>query len=449
MNPTSSDMSLWRRVRRFLGHDAWTTELSSVTGLRNLAIRLLRVAQLVVRGFREDDLAVHAAALTFSTLVSLVPLLTLGFAMLKGFGGGEEASARLAEAISAMPPQFQEFVTAMIDIVMRANFRTLGWVGVAVLFVTAVQVLGSIEASFNRVWGVKESRAIWRKFTNYVSVTVVVPVLIMTAFAVSASLKNQVVAAHVSESAALYQVLLKLTPLATVWFALVLLFIFMPNTHVHRRTAAFSALLTALLWLGWQKIYISMQVALSRYDAVYGTFASIPIFLLWLFVSWTLILLGAEIAFAMQHHVTYHLERVAAQASVKAKVTLALAMVLDAARALRGQRAPLDLADYAQNHRVPVRLLNDLAGLLSRAGLFAERADQPGCFLLVREPAAVGAKEVVDLILREGTSPESLEGAQLDDAVARALKGLQEGIERGLDGLTLADLLAPSSASAH
>ncbi len=441
MSAGNSNDGLWRRIRHFFGHDAWTAELSSVSGLRRLTIRLLRVAQLVGRGFREDDLAVHAAALTFSTLVSLVPLLTLGFAMLKGFGGGEEASARLAEAMASMPPQFQAFVASMIDIVMRANFRTLGWVGVAVLFVTAVQVLGSIEASFNRVWGVVESRAIWRKFTNYVSVTVVVPVLIMTAFAVSASLKSQVIAAHVSESAALYRVLLKATPLATVWFALVLLFIFMPNTHVHRRTAAFSALLTALLWLGWQKIYISMQVALSRYDAVYGTFASIPIFLLWLYVSWMIILLGTEIAFAMQHHVTYHLERVAAQASVTAKLTLALAMVLDAARALRGQRAPLAVGGYAQTHRAPVRLLNDLAGQLCRAGLFAERADQPGCFVLAREPASIRVKDVVDLILREGATPENLEGARLDAAVARAMDGLDAGIERGLAGLSVADLL--------
>ncbi|HMP76510.1 MAG TPA: YihY/virulence factor BrkB family protein [Kiritimatiellia bacterium] len=435
--------SLWSRIRHFLGHDAWTAELSSVTGLRSLVIRLLRVAQLVGRGFREDDLAVHAAALTFSTLVSLVPLLTLGFAMLKGFGGGEEASARLAESMAAMPPQFQEFVSSMIDIVLQANFRTLGWVGVAILFVTAVQVLGSIETSFNRVWGVKESRPLWRKFTNYISVTVVVPVLIMTAFAVSASLKNQVVAAHIGETAWLYRTLLGLTPLATVWFALFLLFVFMPNTQVSRQTAGASAFLTALLWLGWQRIYISMQVSLSRYDAVYGTFASVPIFLLWLYVSWMLILLGAEIAFALQHHVTYHMERVASQTSVRAKLTLVVAMVLDAARALRGGRPPLDVGAYAQTHRVPVRLLNDLAALLARGGLLAERADQPGCFLLLRDPSAIRVQDVLDLVLREGSMPDSLKEEQVEAAVAQAVRQFNGGLTQGLSGLTFTDLMEP------
>lgn len=429
------------RIRDFFRNELWSDDYTSITGLRGFVIRLVRIIQLVVRGFREDDLATHAAALTFSSLVSLVPLLTLAFAVLKGFGGGEEASDRLAESIATMPEQFREFVTSMMDIVMRANFRTLGWVGIAVLFITAVQVLSSVEVSFNRVWGVRESRPIWRKFTNYVSITVVVPVLIMTAFAVSASLKNQVVAAHISETAALYRALLAITPLATIWIAFVLLFIFMPNTYVNRRAAAASALLTALLWLGWQRIYISMQVALSRYDAVYGSFAAIPIFLLWLFVCWMLILFGSELAFALQHHFTYHLERIAARASVRSKLTLMVSIVLDAARALRGERTPLNIGEYGQHHRVPIRLLNDLTGLLTRSGYFVERADQPGCFVLARDPASIPVRDVFDLVLNEGLAPASLSPEQVDPAVASVIAGLQRGLEEGLSDLTFATLM--------
>ncbi|MCZ7593415.1 MAG: YihY family inner membrane protein [Kiritimatiellae bacterium] len=340
-----------------------------------------------------------------------------------------------------MPHQFQEFVNSMMGVVMHANFRTLGWVGVAVLFITAVQVLSSIESSFNHIWGVRESRGIWRKFTNYVSITVVVPILIMTAFAVSASLKHQVVAAHISETTMLYRTLLALTPLATIWVAFFLLFIFMPNTYVNRRAAATSALLTALLWLGWQRIYISMQVALSRYDAVYGSFAAIPIFLLWLSVCWMLILFGSEFAFALQHHVTYHLERIAARASVRAKLTLVVAMVLDAARALRGEIKVLNVGAYAQSHRVPIRLLNDLASLLAKNGLLAERADDPGSYILSRDPHSILVQEILDLVMRDGQAPKSLDVKSVEPAVARVISGLQRGIEQGLDGLSINDLM--------
>lgn len=412
-----------------------------MSGLHRIATRILRVGRLVIRGFREDDLGVHAAALTFATLVSLVPLLTLGFAILKGFGGGEEASNRLAEAMSAMPQQFRDFVQQMVDIVLRANFRTLGWVGVAVLFVTAVQMLGSIETSFNRVWGVASARTIWRKFTNYVSVTVVVPVLIMTAFAVSATLKNQVVATHLSESALVYRTLLRGTPLATVWVAFFLLFVFMPNTHVSKRAAGFSALVSAVLWLGWQRVYINMQVALSKYDAVYGTFASVPIFLLWLYVSWMIILLGAEIAFAVQNHATYHMERSAAQASVQAKITLAVAAVLDAARALAGGRAILNVSDYAGEHRVPVRLLNDVVSLLERGGLLAELAEQSGTYVLLRGPEHIRVREVIELVLADGMPPENFGLRQVAPAVAGAAAALGRGLGQDPGDQTFHDLL--------
>ncbi len=440
----SESTSKLGQLKNFLLHDAWTTELSSMSGWHRLIVRFVRVGQLVIRGFREDDLTVHAASLTFATLVSLVPLLMIGFAMLKGFGGGEEASARMSELISGMPVQFRDFVQQMVDIVLRANFKTLGWVGVAVLFITVVQVLGSIEASFNRVWGVAAPRTLWRKFTNYVSIVVVVPVLVMTAFAITATLKNQVVSVHLEQWAWIARTLLRLTPLATVWLAFFFLFVFMPNTRVSRRAAASSAFLSALLWLGWQKIYINMQVGLSRYDAIYGTFASIPIFLLWLSVCWMIVLLGSEIAFALQHHVTYHLERSAGQASMQAKVSLAVAAVLEAARALSGGRPVLNVSDYAHQHRVPVRLLNDLVGLLERGGLMAELADKPGAYVLLRAPDHIQVSEVVNLLLRDGSGPERLGLDKLPAAVQDVVKTLDGGLVAGLSDRTFADLLKAS-----
>ena len=440
----SESTSKLGQLKNFLLHDAWTTELSSMSGWHRLIVRFVRVGQLVIRGFREDDLTVHAASLTFATLVSLVPLLMIGFAMLKGFGGGEEASARMSELISGMPVQFRDFVQQMVDIVLRANFKTLGWVGVAVLFFTVVQVLGSIEASFNRVWGVAAPRTLWRKFTNYVSIVVVVPVLVMTAFAITATLKNQVVSVHLEQWAWIARTLLRLTPLATVWLAFFFLFVFMPNTRVSRRAAASSAFLSALLWLGWQKIYINMQVGLSRYDAIYGTFASIPIFLLWLSVCWMIVLLGSEIAFALQHHVTYHLERSAGQASMQAKVSLAVAAVLEAARALSGGRPVLNVSDYAHQHRVPVRLLNDLVGLLERGGLMAELADKPGAYVLLRAPDHIQVSEVVNLLLRDGSGPERLGLDKLPAAVQDVVKTLDGGLVAGLSDRTFADLLKAS-----
>lgn len=430
------------KSRTLCSIDAGTDAPSTAGLFKRGILRLFWVLQLVARGFKEDALAVHAGALTFASLVSLVPLLTLGFAILKGFGGGEEASQRVTELVSGMPAQFRAFVAEMLDIVLRANFRTLGWAGVAILFVTVVQVLSSIEASFNRIWGVKQSRSLWRKFTNYVSVTVAVPVLIMTAFALSASFKTQAVAARLAETGRLWSVLLAITPMAAAWIALFMLFIFMPNTNVPRRPAAAAALLTALLWLGWQRLYISMQVALSQYDAVYGTFASIPIFLLWLFVSWMIILLGAEMAFAIQHHATYHIERIAARAGPRTRWTIALLMTLTAARALKGEGPPLALDAFAEAHRVPVRLLNDIARQLILGGLLAERADAPGTLLLARDPSTVRVADIFRLLADDEPAQDAPRiRLPADDPAAEVAKAIDEAIAQGPGSITLTELI--------
>jgi membrane protein len=193
------------RLRRFLAEDVWNPELSSLSGLRHLMVRTVRVGHLVMKGFREDDLPVHSAALTFSTLMSLVPLLAIAFAVLKGLGAAPEALGLIRDATTGMPEGFRAFVETILDSVMRTTLTTLGWVGVVVLFVTVVQTLSGIETSFNRVWGVERPRSWWRRITNYISMTVVVPVLIMAAFAIHATLHNARILDALGQAAPLYR----------------------------------------------------------------------------------------------------------------------------------------------------------------------------------------------------------------------------------------------------
>ena len=437
--------SLVERLRRFLTHDVWHAELSSLSGLRQLAVRSIRIGQLVIRGFREDDLFMHASALTFTMLVSLVPLLAIAFSVLKGLGAGEEASARLMAALASMPEQLQAFVKQILDIVNRTNFVALGWIGVIILFVTVVQVLSSMETSFNRVWGVRSGRGLWQQFTNYTSITVVVPVLIMAAFAISASLHTRAVAAHLGQAAFVYRTLLRLAPLFTVWLAFFFLFVFMPNTRVDRRSAAVSAFVAALLWILWQKIYVALQVGVARYNAIYGTFASVPIFLMWLYMSWVIILLGSELAFALQNHGTYHMERSAALASARARIALALAVMTEAARALLQGQPAFCAATYAAERKVPVRLVNDVVGILSAGGLLAGLADRPGCHALLRAPESVPIAAIIDLVLRQGSGRDDLGLHQLDPAVERLLGNMDDNLQRAIAPATLRDLVAPAA----
>ena len=423
-----SDAPSWgARLRRFLAEDVWSPELSSFSGLRNLAIRLIRISQLVLKGFREDDLQVHAAALTFSTLMSLVPLLALSFAALKGFGAAPDALARIQAAMADMPEGFRSFVDTILESVMRTTLVTLGWVGLVVLFVTVVQTLSSLETSFNRVWGVHTPRSWWRRVTNYISMTVVVPVLILAAFGIHATLQHRGVIEALGQAAPLYRALLRASPLLSVWLAFLVLIVFMPNTEVRKRPAAVSALVAAGLWILWQKIYINLQVSLAKYNAIYGTFASVPIFLLWLYVGCMIILLGAELAFALQNHHTYALERAAGHASVRSRTLLALLALVEAARGFAAGRK-LDAHALAERQGVPIRLVLDVLRVLAAAGYLAEAAEPADCYVLTRPPEQIPVPEVARLLAAQGAPPAQLGLASLPPRFTEALERPDQSI---------------------
>lgn len=430
-----------QRLRQFLLQEVWSTELSSLTGIKALIRRLIRISELVIRGFRDDHLMVQASALTFTSLISLVPMLAIALALLKGLGAGDEFINRIKTNMADMPLEFQSFIDQMLDIVNRTNFWALGWVAVVVLFVTVVQVLSSVESSFNKVWGVESARSIVRRFINYISMIVVVPVLIMLAFTINASMSSDAMIMRLGEAAPVYRAMLRALPFVSTTVAISLLFICVPNTSIRFKPALTSAIVTALLWIGWQNIYVSLQVGVARSNAIYGTFASVPIFLMWLYTSWVIILLGAELCFALQNHVTYDLERSAGQANNRAKVMLAFSIALQAGRSFLRGDSLFNAAEFARVHRIPVRLINELIRIMVRGGLMVETVGHEECYVLRRPLEEITLKNILDLVNADGTGPEKYGFGADAPAVAYAMDILDRGLADSLEKISVRELL--------
>src|SRR5450759_4147432 len=169
--------SFSQRAWRFMSESIWEIELSSLSRLKRLGINFVRVVFLVFKGFRENDCPLHAASLTYSSLMAIVPILALALALLRGLGAGDWAEQRIIQSIVVMPDQFQDFVVNLLTSVKNTNFATLGGIGLVLLFWIVVDVLSCVEMSFNRVWGVTLPRRLLRKFSNYLSIVMVVPIL--------------------------------------------------------------------------------------------------------------------------------------------------------------------------------------------------------------------------------------------------------------------------------
>lgn len=441
-------MGIIEKLKSIQIPDIWEIDADSLSPLPAAVIRILRVAHLVVRGFREDELPIRASALTFATLMSLVPFLAIAFSFMKGFGVGQEKLVLFMEAewIQSMPPEFQEFINQVFQIVQNTNVAALGWFGAMVLLLTAIMVLSNVEVSFNRVWGITTSRNPMRRAANYISILVVFPILMGIASTLSATLGSEAMIARLGTVGFIYRSFLKLSPLFSAWFAFGFLYVFLPNTKVKLVPALVSGLVGALMWLFWQNMYISLQVGVARYNAIYGTFASVPIFLAWLYVSWVIILLGAEVAFATQNQTTFHLEQRAADASLKARIVLGFSIILEGARCVTDGRGAFDAAVYAKQKKISIRLLNDLLKVFVESGWMAEVADQQGVYVLLKAPATIHLRDIVDVLVNYGESPDSLGVEHVDQTAESILQKFDQGLDSALSGKTLDHMLGQQTA---
>jgi membrane protein len=347
------------------------------------------------------------------------------------------------EWIEQMPEQFQVFVQQVLDIVNTTNFSALGWIGLVIFVLTAVLLLANVEKSFNRVWGVDKNRSLLRQITNYTSVLVLVPLLI----GVAGGLKAQIAISEKFFEVDVNAWVQNLLSFAIMWLAIGFLYVFVPNTRVRLRPAAISSLFTTLVFLGWMRVFAVMQTGVARYNLIYGAFAAVPVFLFWMYVTWVILLLGAEFTFALQNSDTFQLESAADSASMRSRILVALMILRRAGQVMEGGREVFDAAEFARINKAPIRLINAVVGVLVRRGYLAQVASRDAGYVLMRAPDAVRIQDLVSELLREGGGhPEVDESIRIDEPLRAAMAQIERGLTQGFGDLTLAAMAAGAPA---
>ncbi len=427
--------ALRRKIDRFVETELWREELPPLLSPRGVLLRLARYLHMMVSGSRANDLRLLATSLTYSSLISLVPLLALLLAVFKGLGYDSLLSDYVAEAAADMPEQVKSLADQVLAVVNKTNFAQLGGIGAAFLLFMIVQMLSRIEDSFNRVWGIVKHRTLFQKITNYISVTVIVPILLLAAITFTAQV-------NFGGELATRLGLLKLAPFAAVWLALSFLYQAMPNTRVRFTPAMVSGFFGAVLFHFWLRFYILIQPGVSRYNLLYGTLAAVPIFLAWLFVTWMIVLLGAKVAYAVQNGAAYQVVQTKGNANLRARLLLAVAALVEAARAMTGERPPLESRRFAADYGVNPLLFNDIAQLLAESGMLAEVAEEEGRYALTKAPELIAIKDVRDLLLDQGDGPAEL-------GLKNANRELATLVEASLDSVAFDNRVIADLARAH
>ena len=302
-----------KKVARFISHDMWRIRAKRLSKPKSLSLRALRIFMLSLNEYNRDKCSLHASALTFFSLLSIVPVFAMAFGIAKGFGLETMLHERLM-AVDGQQEILQKVVQFSESMLQNTKGGLIAGVGVVLLFWSVINVLQNIEKSFNHIFAVRKERTLTRKLADYMTIMLICPILVILSGSVTVFISTQIanIVHQSGQAGALIGPhvlkLLRLLPYVIFWLLLTFLYIVMPNTRVKIKSAFYGALVAGTLYQLVQVLYIKSQMVASNLGAIYGSFAALPLFLTWLQLSWQIVLYGAELAFAHQNEETYEFE---------------------------------------------------------------------------------------------------------------------------------------------
>ncbi len=365
------------RGQKFITHDIWRMQEDKDLPRWSFLIKQLRVFILAVKGFLEDKVQLRASALTFYSMLSVVPILAMLFGIAKGFGFQAKLEEELMKNFSGQ----QEVLNYILEFSNRFLERTKGGliagVGLIILFWSVMKVLGNIEESFNNIWQVKKSRSYIRKFSDYLSIVMVAPILLIISSSLNVYITTKIIGLTQQVQllgffSPLIDFLLRFTPFLLIWLVFTLLYIVMPNTKVNFMSALIAGIIAGTMFQVVQWAYIHFQVGVSRYNAIYGSFAALPLFLIWLEFSWLIVLFGAEISFAIQNVENYQFESESLRISPHFKRLITLLIAHQVIKRFDEGKKPLTSEDLSHTLNVPVKIVRQITYELVESGVLTE-----------------------------------------------------------------------------
>lgn len=398
------------RLIRYIRTDIWRIRLRDLPRGKALLVGNLRVLLAAGRGFAEHRGSLQASALTFYTLLSIVPVVALAFGIAKGFDFQSMLQQRLLEKF----PGQEEILTTVFSFANSLLARTKGGivagVGVALLFWTIIKLVGNIESAFNAIWSVRKNRSFSRKITDYLSIMFVAPVLLVVSGSATVFLASQakMLTQRIEVLGALQPlIVLTLTylPYGVMWGLFTFLYMFLPNTKVRWQSGLFAGILAGTVYQVVQWAYITFQVGVAEYNAIYGSFAALPLLLAWLQISWLIVLAGAEVSQAHQNADFLEFGPDIERISPAFRKTLVLWVVNRVCRNFSEPVEPLTVAGLSLLTGIPRRLLVSILADLKECGILAEVApERPGGpgFQPALDPDRLTIAYVLDVLDRRG-----------------------------------------------
>lgn len=410
----------------------------------------LRWQFILWQKFNDDLVPLRASALTYTTLLAIVPCFALIFSVLKGLGAHETLEPLIVERVAAGSA---ELVHQILSYIENTNLKTLGCLGVGGLVITVVATLSTIEAAFNVIWSVKSLRYWFRRWMDYLSVVILAPLFLLAAITVTASLQVRAVAAveslekwgvlghWITYGLGRFPTMSHLAPYVIVWALFSFLYFFLPNTRIRLDSAIIGGLFGGTLWQMAQWWYIHFQSNLAQANAIYGAMAQLPLLLGWIYLSWVVVLLGAEATFAHQHLHRYSPKRLRSQGA-EAREGAVLAAMAAIGRRFRGGESPWTATLLAEHLRLPDTLVTDLLEMLVKEKILVASDEDPPTYLPAKDLSKIYAWEILAVVDGPGKLFPAWDASLPEIAIVNnLLERKHAALQQAIHTLTLEELL--------
>ena len=411
----------------------WCDDLREVSNARRWIIVPVRLLVVLARQLIKGQLNLRAMSLVYTTLLSIVPLLAVSFSVLKGFGVHNQIEPLLMNFLQPLGPKGKELSDSIIGFVENVRVGVLGSLGLVFLLYTVVSLIQKVESSFNYVWQVDQLRDFAQRFSSYMSVVLIGPVLVFTALGVTATAMNNTMVQglmSVEPFGDLIVLFSKLVPYLLVIAAFIFIYMFMPNTRVKFLPAFVGGVVAGILWQSSGWAFAAFIATSSNYAAIYSSFAILILLLIWLYMSWLILLLGAQVAFYVQYPQYMSRRPVQLRLSNRLRERLALQIMFMVADRYLNQRDPWTSEDLVHYLALPMEPVHHVLKLMVDAGFLSKTSDSPPAYLPRRDIETITLSELYEVVRSAGenrllslkTLPHQLEVEQAMEAVQRAVE---------------------------
>lgn len=439
-------ISFIKLIVDFFTDKLWKLRIDKLNTRQGFLLKQLRILILSVQRFTEDKCVNKATALTYYTLFSIVPVIALAFAIAKGFDFQKKLQSDLLLKFHEQQEILTQAFTYADKLLNTTKGGIIAGVGIILLLWSVMKLLGNIEDSFNDIWKIKRSRSFVRKITDYLSIMLIAPLLMLISGGLSVIINNKLdeVISQLSFLSPL-SFLMQIISYLFLWSVFLFIYIVLPNTKVTFKAAAPAALVATILFKLLQWAYVTFQVYTVQYNAIYGSFAALPLFLIWMQYSWFIVLYGAELAFANQNVEHFELENEISNISDRYKRVIALMIANVVVKNFNEGKEAMNVLQIAQRLDLPVRLARTIVMEFVETGVFNEvrslNVENDICYQPGITDNKLTVKFIIDKLDERGVNYLPIDNTNELDNINRLMKDMDEVLNTTKGNMLVKDIV--------